>query len=143
MKNIDLHFYPEWTRKSISFTIDDGNVVLDRKFLDITEPAGLKGTFNLTTPLKRLTPEEYRQFYRGDFTHLDFDYDHTPEEIEIAKQASYEAVKQYYLPSKPLSYTDKRFRYLELLAGFLRLLLIDCKYLYAAFYLIAHLVKVS
>ena len=30
-----------------------------------------------------------------DFTHLDFDYDHTPEEIEIAKQASYEAVKQY------------------------------------------------
>ena len=42
MKTIDLHFYPGWTRKSMTFTIDDGNVKLDRKFLDITEPAGLK-----------------------------------------------------------------------------------------------------
>ena len=65
MKHIDLHFYPAWTRKSITFTIDDGNIPLDRKFLDITEPAGLKGTFNLTTPLKKLTPEEYRAFYQG------------------------------------------------------------------------------
>lgn len=62
---IDLHFYPGWTRKSITFTIDDGNVRLDRKFLDITEPAGLKGTFNLKTPLTRLTAEEYRDFYQG------------------------------------------------------------------------------
>ncbi len=62
---IDLLFYPGWTRKSITFTIDDGNVRLDRKFLDITEPAGLKGTFNLKTPLTRLTAEEYRDFYRG------------------------------------------------------------------------------
>ena len=65
MKKIDLNYYPAWTRKSITFTIDDGNVPLDRKFLDITEPAGLKGTFNLTTPLKRLTTEEYREFYKG------------------------------------------------------------------------------
>ena len=65
MKQIDLHYYPAWTRKSITFTIDDGNIPLDRKFLDITEPAGLKGTFNLTTPLKKLTPEQYRAFYQG------------------------------------------------------------------------------
>ena len=65
MKNIDLNFYPAWTRKSVTFTIDDGNVRLDRKFLDITEPAGLKGTFNLKTPLTHLTPEEYREFYKG------------------------------------------------------------------------------
>ena len=65
MKQIDLNFYPAWTRKALTFTIDDGNIPLDRKFLDITEPAGLKGTFNLTTPLKKLTPEEYRDFYRG------------------------------------------------------------------------------
>lgn len=65
MKTIDLHFYPGWTRKSMTFTIDDGNVKLDRKFLDITEPAGLKGTFNLKTPLTHLTPEEYREFYKG------------------------------------------------------------------------------
>ena len=65
MKKIDLHYYPAWTRKSITFTIDDGNVPLDRKFLDITEPAGLKGTFNLKTPMKYLTPEGYREFYKG------------------------------------------------------------------------------
>ena len=65
MKNIDANFFPGWVRKSITFTIDDGNVRLDRKFLDITEPAGLKGTFNLNTPLKRLDAEGYRDFYRG------------------------------------------------------------------------------
>ena len=65
MKTIDLHFYPGWTRKSMTFTIDAGNVKLDRKFLEITEPAGLKGTFNLKTPLTHLTPEEYREFYKG------------------------------------------------------------------------------
>ena len=55
MKQIDLNFFPGWVRKSITFTIDDGNMKLDRKFLDITEPAMLKGTFNLNTPLKRGT----------------------------------------------------------------------------------------
>ena len=65
MKQIDLNFFPGWVRKSITFTIDDGNLKLDRKFLDITEPAMLKGTFNLNTPLKRGTPEEYVAFYKG------------------------------------------------------------------------------
>lgn len=65
MKQIDLNFFPGWVRKSITFTIDDGNLRLDRKFLNITEPAGLKGTFNLNTPLKRGTPEEYVAFYKG------------------------------------------------------------------------------
>ncbi len=65
MKKIDLHFFPGWVRKSITFTIDDGNLKLDRKFLDITEPAGLRGTFNLNPPLKRGTPEEYAAFYKG------------------------------------------------------------------------------
>lgn len=65
MKNIDLNFYPGWTRKSITFTIDDGNLKLDRKFLNVTEPAGLRGTFNINPPLKRGTPEEYAAFYEG------------------------------------------------------------------------------
>ena len=43
---IDLNFYPGWVRKAITFTIDDGNVPLDRKFLSIVKPAGLRGTFN-------------------------------------------------------------------------------------------------
>ena len=50
MNSIDLHFFPGWTRKSISFTIDDGNIAMDEKFLSIVKPAGIKGTFNLCTP---------------------------------------------------------------------------------------------
>ena len=65
MKTVDKNYFPGWVRKSITFTIDDGNVTLDRKFLDITEPAGLKGTFNLNTPLKRLDAQGYRDMYRG------------------------------------------------------------------------------
>lgn len=63
MKQIDLNFYPGWVRKAITFTIDDGNIGLDTKFLGITKPAGLKGTFNLCTPLK---PDvDYVSFYEG------------------------------------------------------------------------------
>ncbi|MCQ2428220.1 MAG: polysaccharide deacetylase family protein [Clostridia bacterium] len=66
MKNIDLNYFPGWTRKSISFTIDDGNVRLDRKFMDIVKPAGIKGTFNLTTPLRHMEDKNmYVDFYRG------------------------------------------------------------------------------
>ena len=46
-KKIDLKFFPGWTRKSVTFTIDDGNVAMDKKFLDIVRPAGILGTFNL------------------------------------------------------------------------------------------------
>ena len=58
MKQIDKNFFPGWVRKSITFTIDDGNIEMDKKFIDITVPAGIKGTFNLNTPLKKLTPDE-------------------------------------------------------------------------------------
>ena len=34
---IDTKFYPGWTRKSITFSIDDGNVPMDRKFIEIEE----------------------------------------------------------------------------------------------------------
>lgn len=65
MKDIVFRF-PGFLNKSITFTIDDGNVPLDAKFIAITKPAGIKGTFNLCTPLTRLnTAEEYRQFYAG------------------------------------------------------------------------------
>ena len=39
MKRIDLNFYPGWTRKAITFTIDDGNVELDKKFFLGTKTA--------------------------------------------------------------------------------------------------------
>ena len=63
---IDKNYFPGWVRKSIAFTIDDGNVVLDKKFIDIVKPYGIKGTFNITYPnLDRYTPEFYRELYRG------------------------------------------------------------------------------
>ena len=63
---IDVKFYPGWTRKAISFSIDDGNLVMDQKFKDIVEPYGIKGTFNLCSDrLTKMSPEEYREFYRG------------------------------------------------------------------------------
>lgn len=66
MKMTDFHFYPGWTRKAITFTIDDGNIAMDEKFLSIVKPAGVIGTFNLCTSLKKtMTAEDYRAFYRG------------------------------------------------------------------------------
>lgn len=64
MANIDINFFPGWTRKSVTFTIDDGNLEMDKKFLDIVRPAGILGTFNLCK-WDSLTPDEYREFYRG------------------------------------------------------------------------------
>ena len=59
-------FYPGFTKKAITFTIDDGNVVLDRKFIDIVKPAGIFGTFNLSTVnLDKFSKEEYRNLYSG------------------------------------------------------------------------------
>ena len=63
MKSVDLNFYPGWVRKAITFTIDDGNIGLDEKFLRITKPAELKGTFNLCTPLRE--DIDYKAFYEG------------------------------------------------------------------------------
>ncbi len=59
-------FFPGYTRKSITFSIDDGNVMYDRKFLDIVKPCGIKGTFNLCShSMKGMTKEEYVKFYEG------------------------------------------------------------------------------
>lgn len=66
MKTVDKNYFPGWVRKSIAFTIDDGNIPLDKKFIDIVKPAGIKGTFNIGSPkLDQYTPEFYREFYRG------------------------------------------------------------------------------
>ena len=63
---IDTSYFPGWTRKSVTFTIDDGNVKYDSIFLGIVKPAGILGTFNLCSHLtSSLTPEGYREFYSG------------------------------------------------------------------------------
>lgn len=66
MKQIDKNFFPGWVRKSISFTIDDGNLTQDKRFIDIVKKGGIKGTFNISNfYFDKLTPEGYREFYRG------------------------------------------------------------------------------
>ncbi|MBQ8720251.1 MAG: polysaccharide deacetylase family protein [Clostridia bacterium] len=66
MEKQNLFYYPGWTKKSITFTIDDANTTLDRKFIDIVRPAGFLGTFNITSKnLKKITPEEFRELYLG------------------------------------------------------------------------------
>lgn len=59
-------FYPGYTKKAVTFTIDDGNIAMDEKFLSILAPRGFRGTFNLCSD--RITPDKhdfYREFYRG------------------------------------------------------------------------------
>ncbi|MBR2466377.1 MAG: polysaccharide deacetylase family protein [Clostridia bacterium] len=66
MKKIDKNYFPGWVRKSISFTIDDGNLEMDKKFIDIVKPYGIKGTFNISNfYFDKLSPAGYRAFYEG------------------------------------------------------------------------------
>lgn len=64
MKNIDVNYFPGWKRKSIAFTIDDGNLKLDPKFIEIVKRHKIKGTFNLTEI--RDDPKIYLDLY-NDF----------------------------------------------------------------------------
>ena len=58
--------YPGWCRKAISFTIDDGNIEMDKKFISIVKPNGISGTFNLCAPdLRKYTSDFYCEMYSG------------------------------------------------------------------------------
>lgn len=66
MKHTVKKLFPGFTGKSVTFTIDDGNTVYDKKFIDIVRPKGIKGTFNLCSHnVSAMSPEEYRKFYSG------------------------------------------------------------------------------
>lgn len=60
-------FYPGFIKKAITFTMDDGNLTYDKKFIDIVKPEGIKGAFNLNGAerLENLTVREYKEFYSG------------------------------------------------------------------------------
>ncbi len=59
-------FYPNFTKKAITFTIDDGNVATDEKFLSIVGKGGIRGTFNLCPHrMAAFSPAGYRAFYAG------------------------------------------------------------------------------
>lgn len=58
--------YPNFSRKAITFTIDDGNLASDEKFISIVKPAGIVGTFNLcSNRVKNGDRDFYRAFYEG------------------------------------------------------------------------------
>ncbi len=61
---LDKNYFPGYVRKSVTFTIDDGSITYDTKFLDILRPAGIKGTFNLITT-NGTTADGYRELYKG------------------------------------------------------------------------------
>ena len=59
-------YFPNFTTKVITFSIDDGSPKYDDMFLDIVRPSGIKGTFNLYFGLQRYsTNEEYILRYEG------------------------------------------------------------------------------
>ena len=59
-------YFPGFTPKAITFSIDDGNLKYDKVFIDIVRPAGITGTFNLCLGKTRsITDEQYREFYCG------------------------------------------------------------------------------
>ena len=64
MKKVEI-CYPSFTKKALTFTIDDGNMTYDKKLLDILAPAGIRGTFNLCSNIHKGRERETRDFYSG------------------------------------------------------------------------------
>lgn len=62
---LDKNYFPGWVRKAITFTNDDGNIPMDRKFIDILKPYGIRGTFNLCSQRPEMSLSDYRDFYEG------------------------------------------------------------------------------
>lgn len=120
-KEKNIFCFPGWTRKSLSFTIDDGYVPMDIKFMDMIKPAGLKGTFNLLTPLWYFDPlEGYAEFYKG---------------FEIANHCRYHAYPLTPETNKPLADTqfnpdtaDRSLRYKAEEEGLYRVYTYDWTY---------------
>lgn len=56
--------YPNYSRKAMTFTLDDGNVRSDAPLIEQLRLAGMRGSFNLCHT-DSLTPEEYRELYSG------------------------------------------------------------------------------
>lgn len=90
---LDKSFFPGFVRKAVSFSIDDGNLETDEKFIEAVKPYGIKGAFNLTSlKLDRLSAEGYRSFYDG---------------FEIANHCKYHPVT--IDPLDPRTFTDRVF----------------------------------
>lgn len=58
--------YPSFSKKALTFTIDDGDITNDLKFINIVRPYGIRGTFNLCSERTiQYGRDFYVSFYRG------------------------------------------------------------------------------
>ena len=64
MRKIEI-FYPSFTRKALTFTIDDGNMTYDERLIEILAPAGIRGTFNLCSNIHKGREAKTVEFYSG------------------------------------------------------------------------------
>lgn len=61
MKDIKiLPAYPGFTRRALTFTIDDANIACDKKFIDHVKKGGIRGTFNLCSRNMDMEDAYYR-----------------------------------------------------------------------------------
>ncbi len=61
---LDKNYFPGFVRKSVTFTIDDGDIKNDPEFINIVRPAGIVGTFNLKNT-DVTTAANYLLLYEG------------------------------------------------------------------------------
>lgn len=63
------YFYPDYKKKAVSFSMDDGIDTYDKPFVDVLNQYGLKGTFNLNSNFFEnfgsVRKEEYIKLYSG------------------------------------------------------------------------------
>ncbi len=61
---IDKNYYPGYVRKTITFTLDDGDLSRDQLFFSYTEPAGFKGVVNLiSSNINSYNKQQYIDMY--------------------------------------------------------------------------------
>ena len=60
-----LPTYPGFTRRALTFTIDDGRIQYDKRFIECVKPHGIKGTFNLCAHSMDYEDAFYRELYSG------------------------------------------------------------------------------
>ena len=64
--SVDFHYFPGFVRKSLTFSLDDGNVRWDKETAELMRSAGIRGTYNLCSSiLSAFDAEGYRAFYDG------------------------------------------------------------------------------
>lgn len=59
---LDKNYFPGFTRKTVTFTLDDGLYEYDKKVVDILKPYGFTGTFNINNPATVTDPSIYLGF---------------------------------------------------------------------------------